>query len=46
MHASYFRPGGVSRDLPSSLLDDIYYFIRSFLIRVNEIEELLTENKI
>ncbi len=27
MHANYFRPGGVSCDLPKGLLDDIYNFI-------------------
>ena len=26
MHAAYFRPGGVSLDLPLGLLDDIYSF--------------------
>lgn len=46
MHAAYFRPGGVAKDLPFILLDDIYNFIRSFNERLNEIEELLTENRI
>lgn len=46
MHASYFRPGGVFRDLPISLLNDIYSFVLQYNSRINEIEELLTRNRI
>ena len=46
LHSSYFRPGGVAQDLPSGLLDDIYLFIEQFIIRLDEIEELLTNNRI
>ncbi len=46
MHANYIRPGGVARDIPVGLLDDIYKFIISFSSRINEIEELLTNNRI
>ena len=46
MHAAYIRPGGVAFDLPIGLLDDIYQFIVSFSSRIDEIEELLTENRI
>lgn len=46
MHAAYFRPGGVSQDLPLGLLDDIYYFCNQFLYRISEIEDLLTANRI
>jgi NADH dehydrogenase (ubiquinone) Fe-S protein 2 len=46
MHASYIRPGGVSQDIPLGLLQDIYEFIKNFSKRVNELEELLTENRI
>jgi NADH dehydrogenase (ubiquinone) Fe-S protein 2 len=46
MHAAYFRPGGVSQDLPNGLVDDIYSFISQFTYRINEIEELLTGNRI
>ena len=46
MHAAYIRPGGVSLDLPMGLLDDIYSFINSFSSRVDELEELLTGNRI
>lgn len=46
MHAAYFRVGGVSQDLPMGLLKDIYYFCQQFNSRVNEIEELLSGNRI
>jgi NADH dehydrogenase I D subunit len=46
MHAAYVRPGGVSSDLPIGLLNDIYVFCRQFPARLNEIEEMLTENRI
>ena len=46
MHAAYFRPGGVSTDLPLGLLEDIYSFVEKFSQRLNEIEELLNENRI
>lgn len=46
MHAAYIRPGGVFQDLPLGLLDDIYEFIRQFAVRLNEIEELLSNNRI
>lgn len=45
-HAAYFRPGGVSQDLPLGLLDDIYAFCEQFRTRLDEIEELLTGNRI
>ena len=46
MHSAYFRPGGVSMDLPIGLLNDIHLFIDQFSTRINEIEEMLTENRI
>ena len=46
MHSSYFRPGGVNIDLPKGLLNDIYIFINQFNTRLDEIEELLTNNRI
>ena len=46
MHAAYFRPGGVQYDLPRGLLDDIFLFIEQFNVRLLEIEEMLTENRI
>lgn len=46
MHAAYIRPGGVSLDLPLGTLRDIYLFARQFNDRINEMEELLTGNRI
>jgi len=46
MHAAYIRPGGVTMDLPLGLLDDIYLFSKQFASRVDEIEELLSTNRI
>ncbi len=46
MHAAYIRPGGVAFDLPIGLLDDIYLFVNQFAVRLNEIEELLSSNRI
>jgi len=46
MHAAFIRPGGVSLDLPVGLLDDIFVFVEQFNTRVNEMEEMLTENRI
>jgi NADH dehydrogenase (ubiquinone) Fe-S protein 2 len=46
MHASYIRPGGVAKDLPLGLLNDIYLFVSQYNSRINEIEELLTRNRI
>jgi NADH dehydrogenase (ubiquinone) Fe-S protein 2 len=46
MHAAYIRPGGVSLDIPIGLLEDIHQFISQFGTRLDEIEELLTDNRI
>lgn len=46
LHAAYVRPGGVSQDLPAGLCDDIFQFCTQFAYRINEIEELLTSNRI
>lgn len=46
MHAAYIRPGGVAQDIPLGTLADIHAFIGQFNDRVNEMEELLTNNRI
>jgi NADH dehydrogenase (ubiquinone) Fe-S protein 2 len=46
MHSAFFRPGGVHKDLPLNLLKDIYNFVLQYNSRINEIEELLTRNRI
>ena len=46
MHAKYFRPGGVHQDLPPQLIDDIEAFCDPFLKVVDDLEGLLTGNRI
>nr|BDN85832.1 NADH dehydrogenase subunit 7 [Microheliella maris] len=46
LHAAYIRPGGVHLDLPLGLCDDIYNWCTTFASRIDEIEELLTNNRI
>jgi NADH-quinone oxidoreductase subunit D len=46
MHAAYFRPGGVHQDLPEKLVEDIGKWIDPFLKTVDDLDELLTENRI
>jgi NADH-quinone oxidoreductase subunit D len=46
MHAAYFRPGGVHQDLPPELVADIHAFCDPFLKVCDDIEGLLTDNRI
>jgi len=46
MHSAYICPGGVVKDLPINLLKNIYYFVLQYNTRINEIESLLTRNRI
>lgn len=46
LHANYFRTGGVAQDLPPELLDDIAAFIEKFPAMIDDMEGLLTENRI
>jgi len=46
MHAAYFRPGGVSYDLPEGLLDDVEKFCGNFVKVLDDMETLLTSNRI
>ena len=46
MHANYFRPGGVSQDLPEGLLEDIEVFNNNFLKNLADVETLLNNNRI
>ena len=45
-HAAYFRAGGVHKDLPDGLLQKIYEFCISFPKALDDIETMLTENRI
>jgi NADH-quinone oxidoreductase subunit D len=46
LHAAYFRPGGVHQDLPKGLAEDIGTYCRGFHRFVDDLEDLLTENRI
>ncbi|PWE33943.1 NADH-quinone oxidoreductase subunit D [Maritimibacter sp. 55A14] len=46
LHAAYFRPGGVHQDLPEELLDDIEEWCGTFPAVLDDIDELLTENRV
>ncbi len=46
LHANYFRPGGVHQDLPPDLIDDIEAFCDPFLKVVDDLDNLITENRI
>jgi len=46
MHAAYVRPGGVALDLPLGLMDDIWDFMSRFGERIDEVEVMLTNNRI
>jgi len=45
-HANFIRPGGVSQDIPNDMINDIYIFINNFYLRINEIQEILSLNRI
>jgi NADH-quinone oxidoreductase subunit D len=46
LHAAYYRPGGVHQDLPAGLTDDVMAWAEKFPKVIDDIESLLTENRI
>ena len=46
MHSAYFRPGGVHQDIPPELVEDIGKWCDPFLKILDDIEGLLTDNRI
>ncbi len=46
LHANYFRPGGVAKDLPAGLTDRIGEWAETFPKFMDELETLLTSNRI
>jgi NADH-quinone oxidoreductase subunit D len=46
LHAAYFRPGGVHQDLPQRLLDDIMDWTETFPRVLDDLDGLLTENRV
>jgi NADH:ubiquinone oxidoreductase subunit D len=45
-HSAYIRPGGVAQDLPYGLVDDINQFCNQFVIRIAELYDVLSSNRI
>ena len=46
LHANYFRPGGVHQDLPPELIEDIALWCKEYMPALDDIESLITENRI
>uniref|UniRef100_A0A0B6ZS86 Complex I-49kD n=1 Tax=Arion vulgaris TaxID=1028688 RepID=A0A0B6ZS86_9EUPU len=46
LHAAYYRPGGVAIDMPLGLMEDIYEWLTKFGQRLDETDDILTENRI
>jgi NADH dehydrogenase (ubiquinone) Fe-S protein 2 len=46
MHSAFIRPGGLSKDVPKGFFLDLYNFINQFNFRVDELDELLSANRI
>jgi NADH-quinone oxidoreductase subunit D len=46
LHANFFRPGGVHQDLPDALVDDIEAWAKAFHKPLNDIDKLITGNRI
>ena len=46
LHANYFRAGGVHKDIPTGLDNDIYNFCEKFPKIIDDLETLLTDNRI
>ena len=46
LHAAYIRPGGVHRDMPDGMVDDIRIWVENFPLVIDDVETLLTDNRI
>ena len=46
MHSAYIRPGGVHQDLPTGLLEEISQFAEQFASKIQDMENLLSDNRI
>ncbi|MEZ5690319.1 MAG: NADH-quinone oxidoreductase subunit D [Rickettsiales bacterium] len=45
-HSAYIRPGGIHQDIPVGLTDDIYKFCENYVRYIDDVDDLLTENRI
>eukprot|EP01100_Stratorugosa_tubuloviscum_P015304 TRINITY_DN86_c0_g1_i1.p1 TRINITY_DN86_c0_g1~~TRINITY_DN86_c0_g1_i1.p1 ORF type:complete len:429 (-),score=111.60 TRINITY_DN86_c0_g1_i1:1478-2764(-) len=46
MHAAYIRPGGFINKIPNDFIDSLNFFFKNFKKKIDDIEDLLTNNKI
>ncbi len=46
LHANYFRPGGVARDMPAGLAEDMMTWVEELPKTLNDLDTLLTDNRI
>jgi len=46
LHSAYFRPGGVHRDIPDGLSNDIENFCKKFMSHIDDTEKLIEKNRI
>ena len=46
LHSAYFRPGGVHRDIPDGLCDDVENFCENFISHIDDTEKLIEKNRI
>ena len=46
LHSAYIRPGGVHQDIPRGLNEDIYKFAENFTKYIDDVDNLLSENRI
>ncbi|PZQ44476.1 MAG: NADH-quinone oxidoreductase subunit D, partial [Micavibrio aeruginosavorus] len=46
LHANYFRPGGVSMDMPAGLAEDMKAWVDQFPKFLKDLDSLLTDNRI
>ena len=46
LHSAYFRPGGVHRDIPDGLCDDVENFCEKFISHIDDTEKLIEKNRI
>ena len=45
-HAAYIRPGGLQQDIPAGMEDDIGCWAENFVKYLDDVDNLLTENRI
>ncbi len=45
-HSAYIRPGGLHQDIPAGMEDDIAIWCKHFVKIINDVEGLVTENRI